>query len=694
MASLSFSLSPEAIYQLHDALMCLGKFGDSVSFEAEFDLLRLSVLNITKTAYAAFVFEADKFFESYSFGWVAIGLNQRPPMESQANIRKALVSVFKGRASGRNKDTSIERCEFELQDDPDETESRLVIRLICGLGVIKLYKLTYEPVMIQHATFDRSRATNEWSIEPKFLKEVIDHFGPSAEQLDIYSEHGKTVFTSFTTKIAEGKEILRQPVHTSVAIDKRDFEFYQAEDNLHIAINLRDFKAVIAHADVVHAKVTARFTHPCRPLQFAYELEGMKSEFTLMTRGEPVEDDGPSSSRATVPQLSARQTPAPVQVNQQRTTTTEASRMPPPRSRSIRPLTGTSTRTSQTPAESQRPAPSVEFDSLFVPADDDRQWDVPNEEEPQAEDELGWDATGEHDTFTASLRARVPNEESEAAEMGQEEETGIPPTQRISQVTRDPHPWTMMSTNAISSMVLVYSTKGPDSDNPACRATGAHSHNIGLAVRQRDRLAVVLDVTLGISARATVSMLAPTAGDNGAIIQPSKDMLAADSQILHLPQPIRRELSTIIPAPSQHLPIIQMYIDSMPTSTYRAIPCHRLGGRHTRPNPPLIIHGPKHSELPLSAIPHDHPPAPPIPIITGRINLPTLTQDQSMIPTGHDLHHSSIIVTTVLFEKTPLAERNILLMAETQLAGSVGSEGEERHHPCPSLARLVPWVAR
>ena len=62
-----------------------------------------------------------------------------------------------------------------------------------------------EPVYVQHATFDRSRATNEWSIEPKFLKEVTDHFGPSAEQLDIYSEHGKTVFTSFTTKIADGK---------------------------------------------------------------------------------------------------------------------------------------------------------------------------------------------------------------------------------------------------------------------------------------------------------------------------------------------------------------------------------------------------------------------------------------------------------------------------------------------------------
>lgn len=36
---------------------------------------------------------------------------------------------------------------------------------------------------------------------------------------------------------------------------------------------------------------------------------------------------------------------------------------------------------------------SMEFDSLFVPADDDRQWDEMNEEE-EPQDILGWDASG------------------------------------------------------------------------------------------------------------------------------------------------------------------------------------------------------------------------------------------------------------------------------------------------------------
>jgi cell cycle checkpoint control protein RAD9A len=72
-------------------------------------------------------------------------------------------------------------------------------------GVIRTYKLTYEPTTTQHAIFDRSSATNKWSIEPRFLKEITDHFSPSAEQLDIYSDGGKAIFTSFTTKITDGQ---------------------------------------------------------------------------------------------------------------------------------------------------------------------------------------------------------------------------------------------------------------------------------------------------------------------------------------------------------------------------------------------------------------------------------------------------------------------------------------------------------
>ena len=39
MTSLSFSLAPEALVRLHNALICLSKFSHYVSIEAEYDLV-------------------------------------------------------------------------------------------------------------------------------------------------------------------------------------------------------------------------------------------------------------------------------------------------------------------------------------------------------------------------------------------------------------------------------------------------------------------------------------------------------------------------------------------------------------------------------------------------------------------------------------------------------------------------------
>jgi hypothetical protein len=44
MAILSFTLSPDAISKLHDALVCLGKFSEAVSIEASSDRVRGSLL--------------------------------------------------------------------------------------------------------------------------------------------------------------------------------------------------------------------------------------------------------------------------------------------------------------------------------------------------------------------------------------------------------------------------------------------------------------------------------------------------------------------------------------------------------------------------------------------------------------------------------------------------------------------------
>ncbi len=56
------------------------------------------------------------------------------------DCRQALLSVFKGRLGDvRDKDTAVERCEGYIQDQPDKTECRLIVKMVCRHGMPLLF---------------------------------------------------------------------------------------------------------------------------------------------------------------------------------------------------------------------------------------------------------------------------------------------------------------------------------------------------------------------------------------------------------------------------------------------------------------------------------------------------------------------------------------------------------------------------
>lgn len=188
-------------------------------------------------------------------------------------------------------------------------------------------------------------------------------------------------------------EILKQPVHTSVAIDSRDFDHFLVQEGLHVAISVKDFKAIISHADTLKTTIIARYTRPCRPLQLSYEYEGMVCEFTLMTRGEP-DDTVATSSNGNARELSARPYSRPPQsISTRPTPNAPLAREPEPQQEPSvtvdRPMQQPSQPVVQ---ESVQQPPSPSFDPLFVPMDDDHQWDEPVYVDEDEEDILGWDA--------------------------------------------------------------------------------------------------------------------------------------------------------------------------------------------------------------------------------------------------------------------------------------------------------------
>ena len=108
-------------------------------------------------------------------------------------------------SDARGRETAISRCDVSIQDQPDKTECRLIVKMVHRHGMTKTYRLTYEAAEVMHPLFDKTSATQGWRISSRVLREYIEYFGPKTEQLNIVASDGKATFTSFTEKIQDGK---------------------------------------------------------------------------------------------------------------------------------------------------------------------------------------------------------------------------------------------------------------------------------------------------------------------------------------------------------------------------------------------------------------------------------------------------------------------------------------------------------
>jgi cell cycle checkpoint control protein RAD9A len=348
---------------------------------------------------------------------------------------KALLSVFKSRLyDPLDRDGSIDRCEVSVQDRPDETQCRFVVKMVCDQGVIKTYRLTYEAAEVMHALFDRNVARNRWSMHAGAMKEYIDYFGARTEMLDIFAGDedgdGRCVFKTYTEKISNGKEILRHPLVTAVAVNTADFEEFNVQPGLHVVISVKDFKAIVLHADTLKTHLKAYYSQPTRPLQFTYGCEGLLCEYTLMTSGD-YKAAGAATPASVPQQMSSRTTSHTPSIATERTDNQNfRSAMPPP----VEPASWRSARL-RNPGSRKGSSPKAaepDPESLFVrQEEDDARWepvDYNNEEET-----LGWDASTDHEashfpTFRDTGSVNVSRTETENSN------EVFAPTQKISQI--------------------------------------------------------------------------------------------------------------------------------------------------------------------------------------------------------------------------------------------------------------------
>ncbi|KAK5627574.1 hypothetical protein RRF57_003289 [Xylaria bambusicola] len=419
---------------------------DEVSLEAKRDKVVFTALNTSKSAYAAVTLATNRFFSKYHYAGVA---QHRDKFFCKLHTR-VLLSLFRSRSGDptheREKDTTIDRCDVVVIDEPGK-KSRFIAHIVFRNGITTKYRLPFEVTPPVHAKFDIAGAVNSWAISPRTLRQLMDHFGPGIDYLDIYAEDEVVNFTCFTEKAANGdvwlmriiSEVLKKPLQTSIAVARDEFDSFQVEEeNLHVVISVKDFRAITQHASILGVDVLAHYSTPAKPMRLKYDGDGIKCEYLLMTVGERGVS-GPKTKKARAnakgpagPQLEqtvSRHSPAPM------TSSAKTSQPCPNPMPSLRP-----------PIErpSQRPPPAtLESESLFVPQDNDEQWEPVNVDEDGEDEEnarLGWDTSGNPNPSAMNMRTVMSNEPSASrtSEINQPEPdlTQLEPTQRLSQVRR------------------------------------------------------------------------------------------------------------------------------------------------------------------------------------------------------------------------------------------------------------------
>jgi cell cycle checkpoint control protein RAD9A len=189
-------------------------------------------------------------------------------------------------------------------------------------------------------------------------------------------------------------EILKQPLHTTIAVDTLEFGEFVVEEKLHIVISVKDFKSIIAHAGITNTMIKAMYSRPTSPMQLTYSEDGILSEFILMTIGESrgaSATPAPNASRTGSKRPASRQ-PLEATSSSKRTA---SSGMPPPPTTAAPGLGREPTRAKVSRPSPPPPQPSLQSEALFVTEpDDDRRWDPANFDEEEDE-MLLWDTPGD-----------------------------------------------------------------------------------------------------------------------------------------------------------------------------------------------------------------------------------------------------------------------------------------------------------
>lgn len=178
-------------------------------------------------------------------------------------------------------------------------------------------------------------------------------------------------------------------------MDLDEFEDVEVEDELHIIVPVRDFRAIVQHAGAAGTELSTRYSHPGQPIKVWYAGDAMHCDFLLMTvgeRGNPGQKmrKQRAGKKAAAPELEAASRRASAAPSERAASVSR----PTPQASVPRPSVQRRGYFEMRPSQAPPPPSRMMSESLFVGGDDDDEWAPVRDEDEEEEDaRLEWDGT-------------------------------------------------------------------------------------------------------------------------------------------------------------------------------------------------------------------------------------------------------------------------------------------------------------
>jgi cell cycle checkpoint control protein RAD9A len=119
-------------------------------------------------------------------------------------------------------------------------------------------------------TFNRDACPNSYQVQAKYLRECLDYTSQRAEEFQVSFSEEELEIMVYTREIVADKEVLKQPLQTSMTMSLENIDEYQVDSGAGITVRLKELRTVVNFADALQRETALRcyFYKPGLPALF------------------------------------------------------------------------------------------------------------------------------------------------------------------------------------------------------------------------------------------------------------------------------------------------------------------------------------------------------------------------------------------------------------------------------------------